>query len=71
MKNVKVKFNDANLKKTISNNVAHISCPKCGQKLDLKLNCKSVTCYNCGQVVNYDSTKMVNDVVNAFKKSFK
>ena len=71
MKNVKVKFNDTNLKRTIGNNVAHIKCPKCGENLDLKLNQKSVTCHHCGQVVNYDPTKMVNDIANTFKKSFK
>lgn len=69
--NIKVKFNDRKLKQAISNNVANISCPNCGVKLEMPLNQSSTVCPFCKQIINYNATGLVNDIAKAFKDGFK
>lgn len=71
MKNIKIKFNDANLRKTIGNNDLNIKCPKCNYAFSVKVKDSLAVCPNCNQSINIDSSSLINSVAKSFKDAFK
>jgi predicted RNA-binding Zn-ribbon protein involved in translation (DUF1610 family) len=71
LKNIKIKFNDANLRKTIGNNDLNINCPKCNYTLNVKIKDSLAVCPNCNESIIIDSKSLINDVAKSFKDAFK